>query len=566
MMRISISSKILITTLLFFISSYLLLAEGKPAVSKNGMVVTASPPATDVGAMILNRGGNAIDAAVAAGFAMAVTYPTAGNIGGGGFMVIHTAGGKSTTLDFRETAPLAAFETMYLDSAGNYDPKNSQLGWRSAGVPGTVHGFITALEKYGTMTLAEVIQPAIDLAEKGFVLTKDMAESINYYHDEYLNYEPSAKIFTKEGNKYSEGDLFVQKDLAKTLNYIKENGIEGFYKKEIAAKFIEESDKYGGIFTLKDFEIYRTIEREPVAGTYRGHKIISMGPPSSGGVCLIQSLNTLENFSLDSLTFQSGRYYHLLTETLKRVYADRSVHLGDPDFYPVPVEFLTSKKYGANIANSILENALPSELIAPSKLKYHESEETTHYSVADKYGNAVSTTYTLNSAYGNRMVVDGLGFLLNNEMDDFSSKPGAPNQYGLIGSYANSIQPRKRMLSSMTPTIVLKEGKPFMVIGSPGGSTIITQVLQVIINVIDFKMNIYEAIESPRIHHQWLPDEIYYEKGSISEEVKEILTVKGHKFGTLKSLGRMEGIIIDADKNTFYGASDPRAFGKASGE
>lgn len=565
-MRISISSKILFTTLLFLISLNLLQADGKPAISKNGMVVTASPLATDVGANILRKGGNAIDAAVAVGFAMAVTYPTAGNIGGGGFMVIHTSDGKSTTLDFRETAPLATFETMYLDSTGNYDPRKSQLGWKSAGVPGTVHGLITTLEKYGTMTLADVIQPAIDLAESGFVLTKDMAESINYYHDEYLKYEPSRKIFTKDGAKYSEGDLFIQKDLAQTLNYIRENGIDGFYKKEIAVKFVEESDKYGGIFTLKDFELYRTIEREPVTGTYRGYKIISMGPPSSGGVCLIQSLNTMENFSLDINDFVSGRYYHLLIETLKRVYADRSVHLGDPDFYPVPVDFLTSKKYGANIANSILENALPSELIAPSKLKYYESEETTHYSVADKYGNAVSTTYTLNSAYGNRMVVDGLGFLLNNEMDDFSSKPGAPNQYGLIGSYANSIQPRKRMLSSMTPTIVLKNDKPFMVIGSPGGSTIITQVLQVIINVIDFKRNIYDAIDIPRIHHQWLPDEIYYEKGSISDEVKKILTGKGHTFGPEKSLGRMEGIIIDTDNKTFYGASDPRAFGKASGE
>lgn len=564
-MRISISSKILITTLLFFLP-FILSAEGKPAVSKNGMVVTASPLATDAGAMILNKGGNAIDAAVAVGFALAVTYPTAGNLGGGGFMVIHTSDGRSTTLDFRETAPLKAFETMYLDSAGNYDPQKSQLGWKSAGVPGTVHGLITALEKYGTMTLAEVIQPAIDLAENGFVLSKDMAESVNYYHDDYIKYEPSKKIFTKEGNKYAEGDLFIQKDLAKTLNYIKENGIEGFYNKNIAHKFVQESEKYGGIFTLKDFELYRTIEREPVTGTYRGYKIISMGPPSSGGVCLIQSLNTLENFSLDIYAPLSGQYYHLLIETLKRVYADRSVHLGDPDFYKVPVDFLTSKKYGANIANSITDNALPSELIAPSKLKYYESEETTHYSIADKSGNAVSTTYTLNSAYGSRMVVDGLGFLLNNEMDDFSSKPGAPNQYGLIGSYANSIQPRKRMLSSMTPTIVLKNDKPFMVIGSPGGSTIITQVLQVIINVIDFKMNIYDAIDIPRIHHQWLPDEIYYEKGGLPDGTMEILTVKGHKFGTVKSLGRMEGIIIDTDSKTFYGASDPRAYGKASGE
>lgn len=564
-MRISISSKIITSLFLLLISTQLIIAGGNPVRSKNGMVVTASPLASDIGAKILSQGGNAIDAAVAVGFALAVSYPTAGNIGGGGFMVIHLADGTNTTLDFRETAPLAAFETMHLDNSGNYAPEYSQLGWKSAGVPGTVHGLITALNKYGSMPLKEVIQPAIDLAENGFILTYDITNSINAYYDDFMKYESSKKIFTKNGKRFEEGYLIIQKDLANTLKLIRDKGIDGFYKSEIAAKFIEESQKNGGIFSFKDFEDYKTIEREPIIGSYRGYKVVSMAPPSSGGICLVQALNVLENFNFTKDEWGSSRYYHLLVETLKRVYADRSVHLGDPDFYPVPIEFLTSKKYGSNIANLINDKALPSNRINATNLKYHESEETTHYSVTDNYGNAVSTTYTINSAFGNRIVVEGLGFLLNNEMDDFSSKPGAQNQFGLIGSAANSIQPKKRMLSSMTPTIVLKDDKPFMVIGSPGGSTIITQVLQTIQNVIDFGMNIYDAIAIPRIHHQWLPDEINYESHGLSEDVKRNLTERGHIIGSVKSLGRMEGILIDIQKNIFYGTSDPRGYGKATG-
>lgn len=564
-MRISTSSKFLFIVIFLSLIPTFLIAGGNPVRSRSGMVVTASPLSTDVGVKILSKGGNAVDAAVAVGFALAVTYPTAGNIGGGGFMVLHLADGTNTTLDFRETAPLAAYDKMFLDSYGNYDPEKSQSGWKSSGVPGTVHGLITALEKYGTLPLSEIIQPAIDLAENGFILTHDMANSINAFYDDYMKYESSKKIFTKEGKKFSEGDLFVQKDLANTLKVIRDKGKQGFYKEEIAKKFISESNKNGGIFTQKDFEDYNTIERKPIIGSYRGYKIVSMAPPSSGGVCLIEALNVLENYNFSKDEWGSSRYYHILVETLKRVYADRSVHLGDPDFYTVPFEFLTSKKYGSNIANSIGDKALPSASIIATNLKYHESEETTHYSIADKFGNAVSTTYTINSAYGNRIVVEGLGFLLNNEMDDFSSKPGAPNQFGLIGSTANSIQPKKRMLSSMTPTIVLKDDKPYLVIGSPGGSTIITQVMQTIQNVIDFGMNVYDAIAVPRIHHQWLPDEIYYETHALSEDVKRNLLERGHIIGPIRSLGRMEGIIIDSEKNIFYGTSDPRGFGKAAG-
>lgn len=564
-MRKLTSSSIGRLLLFFLILTQVSIAGGNPVRSKNGMVVSASPIATDVGVKILSMGGNAIDAAVAVGFSLAVTYPTAGNIGGGGFMVIHLADGTNTTFDFREVAPYAASENMYLDSLGNYIPESSQLGWKSAGVPGTVHGLLTALGKYGSLPLSELIQPAIELAENGFVLSYDMANSINAFYDDFLKYESSKKIFTNNGEKFKEGDLFVQKDLANTLKLIRDKGIEGFYKNEIANKFVLESDKNGGIFILKDFEDYKTIERKPIIGSYRGYKIVSMPPPSSGGVCLLEALNVLENFNFGKDEWGSSRYYHILVETLKRVYADRSVHLGDPDFYTVPVDFLTSKKYGNNIANSITEKALPSESISATSLKYHESEETTHYSIADKFGNAVSVTYTINSAFGNRIVVDGLGFLLNNEMDDFSVKPGVPNQFGLFGSKANSIQPKKRMLSSMTPTIILKDEKPFIVIGSPGGSTIITQVLQTIINVIDFGMNIYDAVAAPRIHHQWFPDEIYYEKFSFTTDVKNNMIEKGHIFGTERSLGRMEGILIDSEKKLFYGTSDPRAFGKAAG-
>lgn len=564
-MRTLISSKLLLFISILFLYQTLLIANGHPVRSRNGMVVSASPIASDVGISVIKKGGNAIDAAVAVGFALAVTYPSAGNIGGGGFIVLHLADGTNTTFDFREIAPMASSDNMFLDSLGNYDPNSSQFGWKSSGVPGTVHGLITALTKYGSLPLQDLIQPAIDLAENGFVLTYDMANSINYYYDDFMKYESSKKIFTKNGNKFSEGDLFIQKDLANTLKTIRNNGIDGFYKKKVAQKFVEESNKNGGIFSLYDLEQYRTIERAPVTGTYRGYQIISMAPPSSGGICLLQALNVLENYSLNKKDWGGSRYYHLLVETLKRVYADRSVHMGDADFYPVPIEFLTSKKYAQNIASSITENALPSEMINATNLKYKESEETTHYSITDNLGNAVSVTYTLNSSYGNKIIVDGLGFLLNNEMDDFSAKPGVPNQFGLIGSKANSIQPRKRMLSSMTPTIVLKDGKPFMLIGSPGGSTIITQVLQTIQNVIDFGMNIYDAIDAPRIHHQWLPDEIYYEPFGISPDTKERLIGKGHKFGTVRSLGRMEGIIIDNKDNLFYGTSDPRANGKASG-
>ena len=538
---------------------------GNPERAKHGMVVTASDLATDVGVAILKKGGNAVDASVAVGFALAVTFPSAGNIGGGGFMVIHLADGKNTTIDFRETAPLAAHEKMYLDSLGNFVPSESQTGWSSAGVPGTVAGLIYALQKYGTMKLKDVIQPAIDLAENGFVLSKNMAESINFYHEDFLKIETSKKIFTKSGKRFLEGDTLIQKELANTLKLIRDEGKDAFYKGMIAKKFVTESKKNKGIFTLKDLEDYKVAERFPIEGSYRGYKIVSMPPPSSGGICLIEALNVLENYSFKKENWNSAEYIHTLAEVMKHIYADRAEHMGDPGFYDVPTNYLTSKQYAAEIKDEIGNDAIPSKEISAAKIPRHrEKEETTHYSVADEFGNAVSTTYTLNGGFGNKIVVDGLGFLLNNEMDDFSAKPGVPNQFGLVGSKANSIQPKKRMLSSMTPTIIMKDDKPFMVIGSPGGSTIITSVLQTILNVIDFEMNIYDAIAAPKIHHQWFPDQIDYEKPALTEDTYKNLITRGYKLNEVKSLGRMEGIIIDSSK-TFFGSSDPRGFGKAAG-
>ncbi len=561
------SSKCKLILLLFLIlSSAIYASKDIPERSKHGMVVSASNLATDVGVSILKKGGNAIDASVAVGFALAVTYPNAGNIGGGGFMVLHLSNGKNTTIDFREMAPLAAHEKMYLDTLGNFIPALSQTGWTSSGVPGTVAGLIYALDKYGTMKLKDVLQPAIDLAENGFVLSGKMAESINYYHEDFLKIESSKKILTHNAGKFLEGDTLIQKDLANTLRLIRDKGEQVFYKGEIAKIIVEESKKHGGVFSIKDFEDYKAIERTPIEGIYRGYKIISMPPPSSGGICLIEALNVLENYSFSKESFNSPEYIHTLVEVMKHIYANRSDHIGDPDFYDVPVDFLISKQHAAEIKDKIRNEATPSEDISASKIPQHrEKEETTHYSVADEFGNAVSTTYTINGSYGNKIVVDGLGFLLNNEMDDFSAKPGVPNQFGLTGSKANSIQPKKRMLSSMTPTIVLKDDKPFMVIGSPGGSTIITSVLQSILNVIDLDMNIYNAIAAPKIHHQWLPDKIDYEKTALSEDVKNNLISRGHKLNEVKSLGRLEGIVIDSGNKTFYGATDPRGFGKAAG-
>lgn len=537
-----------------------------PVRCKNGIVVSASTLASKVGVQILKRGGNAVDAAVAVGFALAVTYPSAGNIGGGGFMVIHLNDGRNITIDFREKAPLKSSASLYLDSAGNVVREKIQEGALSAGVPGSVAGLIYALEKYGTMKLSEVIQPAINLAEVGFPLEYRLAESIQSQLKSFEKYPSSKKVFSKNGIAYREGEIFKQPDLAFTLKQIKEKGRDGFYKGKVADSIIEHCKSNGGIITKEDLENYQPLEREPILGTYRDYEIVTMGPPSAGGIGLVQLLNILENYKFTKKEWAGSKYIHMLVEAMKYVYADRSEHLGDEDFFPVPKGWLTSKRYGKEIFNKILDHAVPSKEIIPGKPKlYKESEETTHYSVYDEMGNAVSLTTTINSAYGSKSVVEGTGFLLNNEMDDFSLKPGFANQFGLIGSHANKIEQGKRMLSSMAPTIILKNGSPYLILGSPGGSTILTVVLQVILNCIDFGMDIQEAINQPRVHHQWLPDQIDYEEFGMTPDVKENLIERGHKIGSIKILGRVEGILVDENDKIIYGATDPRGYGSAEG-
>ncbi len=556
-------SSLLLSILSFGISSG---AVHEPVRAKNGMVVTASPLATKVGVEILKKGGNAVDAAVAVGFALAVTYPYAGNIGGGGFMVIHLKDGRNITIDYREKAPLSATKDMFLDKHGNFDPHLSQQGTTSAGVPGSVAGLIDALRHYGTMSLAQVIQPAIDLAEQGFEVDYKTAASFKEYFHDFEKYKSTMHVFSKEGKPYEEGDVLKQPDLAKTLKTIRDKGAEGFYKGWVADSLVKQIRSMGGYITNADLEKYTAMERKPITGNYRGYEIVSMPPPSSGGIALVELLNILENYHFKSGDWGSSEYIHELAEAMKHVYADRTSYLGDSDFYPVPEKGLLSKSYAKRLFEEIGSRATPAkEIHAGDVKKYAESNETTHYSIYDSHGNAVSTTTTINSGYGSKIVVSGAGFFLNNEMDDFSSKPGAPNQFGLLGSEANSIQPQKRMLSSMTPTIVLKDGKPFLIIGAPGGSTIITTVLQVILNTVDFGMNIELAVDMPRIHDQWLPDEIWYEKYAMPKDVMLNLEKMGYKLKAVDHLGLAEGILIDNKDHLIYGAFDPRGPGLAEG-
>jgi gamma-glutamyltranspeptidase/glutathione hydrolase len=541
-------------------------AKGYPVNSYKAMVVSECSYASDVGIEILKNGGNAIDAAVATAFTLAVTYPEAGNIGGGGFMVIHFADGENTTIDFREKAPLKAFAEMFLDDSLNFDINLSTRGWTASGVPGSVAGLLYALEKYGTMSLADVIQPAIQFAKNGFNIPFGMARLLNSYCDSFKEYSSTSKIFIRDAGDFQEGDIIKQLDLAKTLELIRDNGRDGFYKGKVAKLIVEQSQQNGGYFSYEDLESYQPIERKPIIGNYKGHKIISMGPASSGGISLVQALNALENIEITKNMWGSSRYIHSVSEVLKYVYSNRSKHIGDMDFYPVPIEQLINKEYGLELASKISANsALPSSEIFPEVFDIIESDETTHYSVIDEYGNAVSVTTTINGLFGNKIIVEGAGFFLNNEMDDFSAKPGSPNSDGLLGNLANSIEPGKRMLSSMTPTIVLKDDKPFIIVGARGGSTIITTVMQIILNVIEFDMNIQEAVDAPRFHHQWMPDEIQHEPFSLSLDVKEKLTSIGQNIGRVRTLGKAIAIHVDHEKGVIFGGTDKRGEGKASG-
>jgi gamma-glutamyltranspeptidase/glutathione hydrolase len=541
-------------------------ASRRPVKALNGMVVSSDSLATQVGVEILKKGGNAVDAAVAVGFALAVTYPQAGNIGGGGFMVIRMANGETVTIDFREKAPMKASENMFLDENGNFVPEKSQVGHLSVGVPGSVAGLLLALEKYGTMSRREVLKPAIELAEKGFIVNEGLANAFKNAFEHFKKFPSTMRYFSKNGQPYSAGDRLVQKDLGKVLKLIRDKGRDGFYKGKVADLIVEEMKRGGGLITYEDLENYQPVLRKPVVGNYRGYEIISMGPPSSGGVCLIELLNILENFDLKKYGFGSSYTIHYLVEAMKRVYADRAEYLGDPDFVQIPLDKLLSKEYAKELASEIdTFYATPSSRIIRSVSPTSEGVHTTHYSVVDRWGNVVAVTTTINSYFGSMVAVDGAGFFLNNEMDDFSAKPGAPNQFGLLGSKANSIQPGKRMLSSMTPTIVLKNGKPFLVLGSPGGSTIITSVLQVILNVVDFDMNIQEAVDSPRIHHQWYPDQIFFERRGLPRDVIENLERRGHKLvERVGYQGEVQAILID-ENGVKYGAVDPRGYGLAMG-
>ncbi len=539
---------------------------------KNGMVSCASKYASQVGIDVLKKGGNAIDAAVAMGFTLAVTYPQAGNIGGGGFMVIRTKDGKVTTIDYREKAPSASTRDMFLDDKGSFIPEKSQEGYLSCGVPGSVAGLLYALEKYGTLPRDSVLDPAINLADYGFEIEPKLAESLNSNYETFRKYNSTSKIFTKNGLKFSDGEVFYQNDLANTLKLIKIHGREGFYGGITAGLIEKEVKEHGGLITQEDLANYQPVERPALTTNYKGYDVYSMAPPSSGGVALICLLNMIENFPIpDRQSVYYGikeysDYIHKVVESMKRVFADRSEYLGDPDFYKVPVETLISKKYAVQRVKEITDKATAGSDIKPGIVSEDkESKETTQYSVVDKDGNMVSVTTTLNNTYGSFVVVDGAGFLLNDEMDDFASKLGAPNMFGLLGSEANSIQPNKRMLSSMTPTLILREGKPFMVVGSPGGGKIISTVLEAILNVIDFKMALNDAIDAPRYHHQWQPEYIQMEAGALDDEVQAKLKEKGHEIKVVSEFGRVEGILIDWDNHNFYGHSDRRGYGLAIG-
>ena len=529
-----------------------------PVVAQNGMVVTESKYATQAGLQVLKEGGNAVDAAVTIGFTLAVTFPRAGNLGGGGFMLIYLADSDEVlSIDYREKAPRGASRGMFLDEEGNPDNEKSRHSILSVGVPGTVAGLTLALENYGTISLERALQPAIELAQKGFPVDQELSDSLNQVKSRMKVSTASMDIFFKQGGKpYSEGELLTQKDLAWSLKQIVKNGSEAFYTGDIAKKIDSFMEQSGGLITNHDLKNYKALIRKPVEGEYRGYKIYSMPPPSSGGVVLIEMLNILELFPLSSLGHNTAKTIHIFAEVMKYAYADRSKYLGDPDFSPVPVTWLTSKKYAQSIKEQInMEKSTPSHEISPGNPNLQEGNNTTHFSVMDRYGNAVSNTYTLNFSYGSKITVPGTGILLNNEMDDFSAKPGTPNAYGLVGGRLNAIAPEKRMLSSMSPTIVMKDGKPFLITGSPGGSRIITTVLQIIANVIDFNMNISEATNAVRVHHQWLPDKLMVERG-LNEDTIKILKEMGYKVETGATIGVAESIIKKGDY--MYGASDPR--------
>ena len=534
-----------------------------PVVGHGGMVATQEARATRAATAVLAEGGNAVDAAVTAGFALAVTLPRAGNLGGGGFMLVHLAdGARQVAIDYREKAPKAAHRDMFLNREGNPDPKLSRHTRLAAGVPGTVRGLTLALKRYGTIPLRRALQPAIELAETGFVVGEDLHHSLRAYAKDFRADPAARKIFlTPAGEPWPVGARLVQKDLARSLRLLAKHGPDAFYLGALATAIAKDMKAHGGLITREDLAAYRPVERQPVTGRYRAWKVVSMPPPSSGGIHLIQMLNVLEHFPIGDYGHNSADAIHITAEAMRRAYADRSRYLGDPDFVKVPVRKLVSRDYGRRLAGKIdRKRATPSREVAPGlgPPDRIESNETTHFSVIDRLGNAVSNTYTLNFSYGSRIVVPGTGIILNNEMDDFSAKPGVPNAYGLIGGRHNAIEPGKRMLSSMTPTLLFKDDGTLVATGSPGGSRIINIVLQVVCNLADHGMNVATATHAPRFHHQWLPDQLGIERG-LSPDTIRLLTARGHEVRVTSSIGSTQTVMLG--KGVFYGASDPRRGG-----
>jgi len=517
------------------------------AVGTENMVVSAAPDASKVGLQILEKGGNAVDAAIAVQFALAVTYPQAGNIGGGGFAVVRMNDGETRTLDFREKASRHAHRDLYLDPSGNVIPRLSLDGHLAAGVPGTVHGMVELHQWKGSLSWKELIQPSIDLAAEGFVLTKRQAQTFNRFQDLFLSVNKHSIPFHKDGG-WNEGDILRLPDLAETLIRIRDEGAAGFYDGKTAQYIVQEMESGNGLIDYTDLLRYEAKWREPLKGTYKNFDIITMPPPSSGGVALLQMLKGLENFNLSKHPHNSAPYIHYLAEVEKRAYADRATYLGDPDFHPIPVDMLLSDDYLQDRMKDIsLDRVTPSTEIKEGNVEVVESVETTHFSVMDNAGNAVAITTTINSGFGSKVWVDGAGFFLNNEMDDFSAKPGVPNQFGLLGNEINAIEPEKRMLSSMTPTIVLHRNKPYLIVGSPGGSTIMTTVLQTILNVTEHNMSMQEAVDAKRVHHQWMPDIILHESEAFSKETEKELIEMGYELQDRGIIGACDAIMIYKD-------------------
>lgn len=547
-----------------FFSNVALAASREPVRARRGMVASTNEVASRIGVDIMKRGGNAIDAAIAIAFALAVTHPAAGNLGGGGFMMIRLKNGSMTAIDYREMAPAAATRDVYLDKHGNViEGEGGPLeGYRAAGVPGTVRGMELALKKYGSrkLTWSQLIEPARRLAANGFTVTHSLARGLRGNREYLSKYPETERIYLNNGKFYNEGELFVQPELGATFARLQQRGPNEFYEGQTARLIAEDMKRHNGLMTLDDLRGYVAKEREPLRGNYRGYEVISMPPPSSGGAVLIEMLNILEGYDLKKMDWASSDRYHLMAEAMRRAFADRAEYMGDTDFVKVPIAGLIDKKYAARLRDTIDERrASTSEQVKAGRPAGYESEETTHFTVVDAEGNAVANTYTLNNSYGSAVVAKGTGVLMNDEMDDFAAKPGTANLYGLIQGERNAVAPRKRPLSAMTPTFVLrKDGSLWFTIGSPGGPTIINTALCVITNVIDYGMNIQQAIDAPRIHHQWLPDELVYEPYGLSGDTQNALTNRRHKLAKPRYLGDAEGIMIEEKTGVRLGATDPR--------